>query len=152
MPGDVSLAQAHWDASVRLEHHQISYTTVDALADEHFGQVPSSLPRSMTVADIRKLRSAATAPEAQALDVLTNGLDSNSTIALTDLVERNHAADKKLQGMTEESSERRNEMLALPYRLMLPALARRLIYRSTHGTDSALQNATACEARSLAEL
>lgn len=146
---NVSLERAHWEASVRLEQHQISYTTVDALADAHFSAAPGTLPQQMSVAEIRKLRSAATPAEAQALDVLTHELGSELSIALTDAVARNHAADKKLQGMTEASSEQRNDTLSLPYRLMVPSLARRLLYRSTNAGDKQLQSATACEARTL---
>jgi hypothetical protein len=149
---NVSLERAHWDASVRLEQHQISYTTVDALADAYFMANADALPQHMTVSDIRKLRPTATVSEAQALDVLTSDLDAQLSIALTDIVQRNHAAEKRLQGMTESSSERRNDALRLPYRLMLPSLTRRLIYRSRNSVDEDLQHATACEARSLATL
>ena len=147
-----TLERAHWAASVQLEHHQLSYTTVDALADEYFAAAPDVLPKRMTVAEIRKLRTVATPPEAEALDALAKGLDPGLEIALDDLVKRNHDAEKVLQGRREDSSAQRNRVLALPYRLMLPSLARRLTYRSARTTDSALQRATQCEAESLSNL
>jgi hypothetical protein len=150
--GDARLDSAHWAASVRLEHHQLSYSTVDALADEYFRASAEALPSQMKVADIRQLRAAATAPEAQALDALLAGLESSTPIALDDLVKRNHAAEKVLRGATEDSSARRNRKLALPYRLMLPSLARRLVYRSARATDPELKRVTECEAGSLATL
>jgi hypothetical protein len=148
----VTLDRAHWVASVQLEHHQLSYTTVDALADEYFVASSGALPKRMTVAEIRKLRAVATPPEAEALDALTVKLDSTLEIALDDVVKRNHDAEKMLQGRREDSSAQRNRALALPYRLMLPSLARRLTYRSARSTDPTLQRATQCEAESLATL
>lgn len=150
--GPVTFEQAHWRASTRLETHQLSYTTLDALADAHFERSPISLPREMSVADIRALKSAATPSEAGALTELTSGLHPTLPVTLTDIVELNHAADTKLTGMTEASSAKRNRQLNLPYRLMLPSLARRLIYRSTHQTDPELLSVTACERRSLSQL
>lgn len=148
----VTLEQAHWDASVRLEQHQISYTTLDALADEHFKSSPQSLPPRMGVGEIRKLRSAATPAEARALESLLKGLPADMQIDLLDIVQRNHAADKKLAGMTESSSDQRNATLNLPYRLMLPALARRLMFRSLQGSQENVKAVTACEARSFSSL
>ena len=45
--------------------------------------------------------------------------------ALAGYVEANHAADAKLADATELSSAERNRLTALPYKLMLPLLARR---------------------------
>jgi hypothetical protein len=148
----VRLDRAHWAASMQLEHHQLSYTTVDALADEYFVATPDALPKRMTVGEIRKLRPVATPPEADALDALTKGLDPTFAIALDDLVKRNHDAEKVLQGRRESSSAQRNRTLSLPYRLMLPSLARRLTYRSARSSDPTLQRTTQCEAESLATL
>ena len=106
----------------------------------------------MSVEQIRKLRSVATPPEAEALDVLLSGLEPSLQIALGEAIERNRAADKVLQGLVEASSAQRNQKLALPYRLMVPSLARRLVYRSAQGADPELRRATECEAGSLATL
>lgn len=146
-----TLSQAHWSASVRLEDHQLSYTTVDALADNYFATSSARLPPSMSVAEIRRLRSAATLEEAKALDVLTAGLAADLPVSLTDVVERNHAARAKLQNAREFSSQRRNTIIALPYKLMLPMLARRLVFRKAGSTDKHLQRATQCESQSIAD-
>lgn len=145
------LSEAHWHASVRLEDHQLSYTTVDALADSHFATSPARLPPSMSVAEIRALRSAATSEEAKALDALTEGLALDFPVALTDIVERNHGAQAKLQNARELSSQRRNEIIALPYKLMLPMLARRLVFRHVGSSNKDLQRATQCESQSIAD-
>ena len=110
------------------------------------------MPEALTVADIRRLTSAGTAPEKEALDDLTAKLDPALKIGLTDLIARNHAADKTLQGMREQSSAVRNGMLNLPYKLMLPLLARRLLYRSLDPLNEELRAATACESNSLSSL
>lgn len=145
------LVDAHWHASVRLEDHQISYTTVDALADEYFARLPERLPRALSVAELRNLRSAATPAESAALTTLLSGLSDQTSISLTDLVERNHAAQTKLKDARESSSTARNRIIALPYRLMLPMLARRLIFRSANTDDAPLKRATQCEQRTLSD-
>jgi hypothetical protein len=68
------------------------------------------------------------------------------------LVTRNHAADARLKDMTEQSSAARNKLLNLPYRLMLPSLARRLVYRSLASNESRLRAVTACEGKALSAL
>jgi hypothetical protein len=144
---DTSLAAAHWYAATRIEHHQISYTTVDALADEHFAAAP---PQSLSVEEIRQLAKFATPEEASALADLTAPLDDALHVSLTDLVERNHAAQRALASATELPSAQRNAILALPYKLQLPALARRLLYRSHDAGTADLQRATECEGQSIA--
>jgi hypothetical protein len=143
------LEDAHWYASTRLEDHQISYTTVDALADSYFHATPQRLPPSMTVQEIRRLKSSATPVEAAALQALTRDLSPDLDVSLTDVVERNHAAQEQLEDARELSSKRRNAIIHLPYKLMLPTLARRLIFRAANLQDSGLQRAERCEAQTL---
>jgi hypothetical protein len=142
-----SLAGAHWYAAARIEDHQIAYTTVDALADEHFAAAPP--PARMRVAEILLLAQHATAEESLALADLTDALGADEEIELTRLVERNRAAQRKLLTATNLSSAERNALLALPYKLQLPALARRLLYKSRAGADEQLRAAGECEAQSI---
>jgi hypothetical protein len=106
----------------------------------------------MTVADIRRLGKSATPVEAAALQALTNGLSPDLSVALTDVVERNHAAQEQLKAARELSSQRRNAMIHLPYKLMVPALARRLIFRAANPSDAQLQRAASCEAQTLGDV
>jgi hypothetical protein len=149
---NVGLDEAHWYASTRIEDHQISYTTVDALADAYFAESPEKLPATMSVAAIRKLRSAGTTPEGAALDKLTAGLSDSVVVGLDDLIARNYEAEKKLEKAREISSRSRNEISHLPYKLMLPMLTRRLIYRSANASDPELARTTKCEAQSLLQV
>ncbi len=73
-----TLYDAHWYASTRLEDHQLSYTTTDALIDDYFAANPDKLPAALTVAQI--LEAARTAPraEAEAATTLTAGLAPRS--------------------------------------------------------------------------
>src|SRR5262249_18014157 len=49
----VTLHDAHWQASLQIEDHQLSYTTSDALIDEYFAAHPDALPPSLAAAEIR---------------------------------------------------------------------------------------------------
>ena len=40
----MTLEEAHWYASTRVEDHQLSYTSVDALVDAYFAGAPNELP------------------------------------------------------------------------------------------------------------
>lgn len=146
------LTEAHWHAATRLEDHQISYTTVDALADSYFHASPHRLPQTMTVAEIRRLKSSATPAEASALQALTVGLPPDLGISLTDVVKRNHAAQARLKDARELSSAQRNAIIHLPYKLMLPSLARRLIFSAANPQDPDLRRAASCEAQTLADV
>ena len=152
--GKIGLSEAHWYASVRLEDHQLSYTTIDALADEYFKANPARLPESMTVSDIRRLVSVtdgATVQEVGAMQSLTAKLGLTMAITLADTVQRNHAAEKQLAGYVESSSAERNRVTMLRYKLMLPMLARRVLYRSADKSNEELKRVTACEEQSITE-
>jgi hypothetical protein len=144
-----TLYDAHWYASTRLENHQLSYTTTDALIDDYFASHEDKLPASLTVAEIRAATRALTRAELEALDALTAGLAPETPIPLTGHVEANHAADEKLAAATELSSEERNRITALPYKLMLPLLARRAAYGALRVNDAEFASAASCERQSL---
>jgi hypothetical protein len=144
-----SLAEAHWYASLRVEDHQISYTTTDALIDEYFAAHPEDLPQEMSVEQIRTAAAFMTPADAKAVEALTLGLAPEYPIPLTGHVEASKAAAEKLAGAAELSSAERNAIADLPYKLMLPALARRAAYASLIVEDEEYAAAASCEARSL---
>jgi hypothetical protein len=146
-----TLEEAHWYASTRVEDHQLSYTSVDALVDEYFAGAPSELPKSVSVGQLRRVAERATPAEARAFTELTVGFSDDFTVSLDDVVRRNHAAQAKLDEATELTSAERNALMALPYKLMLPMLARRLLYRAAQPRSATLRETTACETQSLEE-
>lgn len=87
--------------------------------------------------------------EHEAAKALTAGLAADTAIPLTGYIEANHAADRQLVEATELSSTQRNAMTALPYRLMLPLLARRVAYAALGVDDAAFAAAASCEKQSL---
>jgi hypothetical protein len=145
----VTFNDAHWYASARLEDHQLSYTTTDALVDDYFAAHPDELPATMTAADIvlgaRELGQA----EAGAAAALTAALPPDTAIALTGYVEANHAAEEKLADARELSSAERNGLIALPYKLELALLARRVAYHARHVDDAQYTLAASCERQTL---
>jgi hypothetical protein len=144
-----TLYDAHWYASQRLEDEAISYTTTDALIDDYFAAHPSALPESLTVAAIRASAPAVGRAEAEAATALTAGLAPDTPIPLSGFVELNHAADAKLADARELSSAERNRIVALPYKLVLPMLARRIAYAGLHVQDPDYALAATCERESL---
>jgi hypothetical protein len=144
-----TLYDAHWYASVRLEDEAISYTTTDALIDDYFAAHPDRLPESLTVAAIRSAAPAVGRAEAEAATALTMGLAPDLPVPLTGYVELNHAADAKLAEARELSSAERNRIIALPYKLVLPMLARRIAYAGLGVQDPAFAAASTCEKQSL---
>ncbi len=147
-----TLYDAHWYASVRLEDEAISYTTTDALIDDYFAAHPDKLPESLTVAAIRSAAPGLGRAEAEAATALTSGLSADTPIPLSGFVELNHAADAKLADARELSSAERNRIVALPYKLVLPMLARRIVYAGLRIQDPAFAVAAACEKQSLPQL
>ena len=145
-----TLYDAHWYASTRLEDHQLSYTTTDALIDDYFAANPDKLPASLTVAQIRDAVRTLPRAEVSAVLALTAGLADDFAIPLTGYVEANHAADAKLNDARELPSAERNRIIALPYKLELALLARRIAYGALHVTDPQFATAAKCEQQSLA--
>jgi hypothetical protein len=144
-----TLYDAHWYASARLEDHQLSYTTTDALIDDYFAANPERLPAAMTVAEIQTAARALTRAEVDAVATLTAGLPLDLAIPLTGYVEANHAADATLADARELPSAERNALIALPYKLVLPLLARRIAYAGLKVNDAGFALAASCEQRSL---
>src|SRR4029077_5036404 len=84
-----TLYDAHWYASTRLEDHQLSYTTTDALIDGYFAAHPGDLPPTLTVAEIQLAARGLEGAEAKAVAELTAGLLPETAISLTGYVEAN---------------------------------------------------------------
>jgi hypothetical protein len=145
-----TLYDAHWYASTRLEDHQLSYTTTDALIDDYFAANPDKLPATMTVAKIREAVRTLPRAEVAAVLALTSGLLEDRPIPLTGYVEANHEADAKLADARERTSAERNQITALPYKLELVLLARRIAYGALHVADPQFAVAAKCEQQSLA--
>ena len=146
-----TLYDAHWYASTRLEDHELSYTTTDALVDDYFAAHSDRLPASLTVAEIRAAARSLTRAEADAAVALTAGLAPETAIALTGYVEANQAANAQLVDARELPSAERNRLTALPYKLVLPLLARRIAYAALKVVDADYTRAAGCEQRSLQE-
>jgi hypothetical protein len=144
-----TLYDAHWYASTRLEDHALSYTTTDALIDDYFAAHADKLPETMTVAELRRAAPTLARAEADALTALTAGLAADTPIPLSGYVDANHAADAKLADARELPSAERNGIVALPYKLVLSMLARRIAYVGLHVQDPDFALATSCERQSL---
>ncbi len=147
-----SLYEAHWYASTRLEDHQISYTTTDALIDAYFDEHPEAVPTGVTVAQIQAAGQARPRAEAEAAAALTQGLPPDLVIPLTGYVDINREADAKLADARELPSSERNAIVALPYKLMLPMLARRIAYARLNVANDDFARAATCEQRTLPRL
>jgi len=147
-----TLYDAHWYASTRLEDQSLSYTTTDALIDDYFAAHADKLPASMTVTELRRAAPALARSEADALAALTVGLAAETPIPLSGYIDANHAADAKLADARELPSAERDKIVALPYKLMLPMLARRIAYAGLHLQDPDYALAATCERQSLQQL
>jgi hypothetical protein len=82
--GDISFAEAHWHASTEGDNRNITYTSIDALADAWFEAQPT-VPRSLAVREVEALAASAPPAEARALRSLLAGHDANRVLALEDL-------------------------------------------------------------------
>lgn len=146
--GEISFREAHWFAATHLEHDQLPYSTLDALAERHFAGSDDHLPETVTVKSLRRTAVNAPAPERAALARMTDGLDSGNEIPLADPAGQKREAGKKLKDLGAARSAARNEAMDLPYRLALVQLARRLVYRAQSDAADRVANARvdACEA------
>lgn len=134
--GHITFEEAHWFASAQGDIRNVTYTTIDALADEWFARHPQDLPARFTVRELQQLGAAATPAEQQAVRRMTDGLTPAVEFSLQDLAGQAIAWTKLQAGV----------------RPMIAQLARRLIYVQRHGTgNSEMAGARACEARPIAK-
>lgn len=83
--GAISFAEAHWYASIEGDVRNVTYTSVDALADAWFDSHSGALPHTLTVGEILALAAAAPPGEARALRSLLAGYDAGLAVPLEDL-------------------------------------------------------------------
>jgi hypothetical protein len=132
--GAVSFAEAHWYASLEGDIRNVTYTSVDALADAYFDAHPDALPHEFTVRDILALTNDAPAAEARTLRTLLAGYDGGLALPLDDLAAQ---------------VGRRNPSSAAP-RVLVAQLARRLLFlKSAAGKTDEVARMQSCENRSV---
>jgi hypothetical protein len=134
--GEISFEEAHWFASVHGDSRNITYTTLDAIADDWFRDHPRDLPVRFTVADLHRLAEAASPAERQAVQRMTDGLTGSIELPLQDL------ATQAMNWSREQAG----------VRPMLGQVARRLLYVQRHAAgDQQVVGVRACEARPIAK-
>jgi hypothetical protein len=133
--GAVSFAEAHWYASAEGDARNVTYTSIDALADAWFDAHPDALPGRLAVRDILTLAAGAPPAEARVLRNLLNGYDAGLMVPLKDLA-------ALAEGWNPASGQPRT---------LVSQLTRRLLYLK-HNQDqrAAIAQLQACENRSVA--
>jgi hypothetical protein len=134
--GMISFEEAHWFASAHGDTRNVTYTTLDALADEWFARHPEDLPEGITVAELRQLARGAPPAERQAVQRMTDGLTPGNELSLRDLATQADAWSRLQAGI----------------RPMIAQLARRMLYVQRRGAgDADVAAVRACEARPIAQ-
>jgi hypothetical protein len=132
--GTISFSEAHWYASVEGDARNVTYTSVDALADAWFEAHPEALPRSIAVRDALTLATSAPAAEAQAMRSLLRGYDAGLELPLENLADQ---------------VAKRTTTTALP-RVLVGQVARRLLFLQSKDVPRAeLARFQSCENRSV---
>ena len=85
--GAISFAEAHWYASIEGDVRNVTYTSIDALADAWFDGHPAQ-PRSLPVRDILALAAAGPPAEARAVRSLLTGYHAELLVSLDNLAEQ----------------------------------------------------------------
>jgi len=134
--GAISFAEAHWHASTAGDARNITYTSVDALADAWFDDNAATVPRSLSVGEIRTLGSKAPPAERRALEDLLHGFDAEVRVSLVDLAGQ---------------AARWQPGSGVP-RVLVGQMARRLLYLDARQDDGGeLATLQSCENRSISE-
>jgi hypothetical protein len=134
--GEVSFEEAHWFASVQGDTRNVTFTTLDALADDWFAKHPQDLPDHLTVRDLQQLAAQAPPAEQQAMRRMTDGLTASVEFSLKNLAAQAEAWSRTLSGV----------------RPMIAQLARRMLFAQKHAADSPeISQVRACEARPIAK-
>jgi hypothetical protein len=132
--GDITFEEAHWEATLNGDPRNITYSTVDALAEAYFKLRPQQLPQELPLSEITGLAEHATPTERAALLQLSKGLPGSYRVRLTELAAQAMNWAEKPEGP----------------RPMLGQLARRLLYTQRYGNnDPQLLAARACGERSI---
>lgn len=130
--GNISFAEAHWYASIEGDMRNVTYTSIDALAEEWFDSHPD-VPRSLSVREALALAANAPPGEARALRTLLNGYDAGFQLSLEDLA--GQAARWRSDGP----------------RPLTAQLVRRLLYMESHRQQPELTKLQSCENRVIAD-
>jgi hypothetical protein len=133
--GAISFAEAHWYASTEGDPRNVTYTSIDALADAYFDSHPDALPAAMVVRDLRTLATSAPPAEARALRSVVNAFNGDLPIPLGDLA-----------GQAKRWRPNAGEPRAL-----VAQLARRLLFlKNPVAGSTELARYQSCENRSVA--
>ncbi|MEO6186367.1 MAG: hypothetical protein ABIP38_08015 [Steroidobacteraceae bacterium] len=131
----ISFAEAHWYASTEGDPRNVTYTSIDALADAWFDTHPEALPRSLSVGEIRALAAGASPAEARTVRNLLGGYNAELAVPLDDL------AGQATRWRPETGAPR----------AVVSQLARRLLYlRSSKDQGPELGRLQSCENRDIA--
>ena len=132
--GSVSFEEAHWEATLHGDARNITYSTVDALAEAYFKAHPEHLPADISVGELLRLAEQAEPAERRAMRELTREVAGDQRINLRDLAAQGTRWTYRPAGP----------------RPMISQLAQRLLYTTRFGaTDSELVRARSCGARSV---
>ena len=133
--GAISFNEAHWQASIAGDQRNVTYSTVDALAEAYFVAHPDELPASLRVAELRELARGAAPADAAAVQRLTAALGADTTLKLTDIATQ----ALRWRGPSDGA------------RPMVSQLAKRLLYTQRHAANNAeLEAAKSCGDQSIA--
>jgi hypothetical protein len=133
--GAVSFAEAHWYASTEGDVRNITYTSIDALADAWFEANAQSAPHSLAVRDVLQLADAGTVPEARTLRNLLIGYDPALMVSLDDL-----------------AAQATNWKPGVGPRPLVAQLARRLTFKKNAGEQrTEIARLQSCESRTVAD-
>jgi hypothetical protein len=133
--GNISFSEAHWQASIAGDQRNVTYSTVDALAEDYFAAHPDELPKTLRVNELRELARSAAVAEASAVQRLTADVNGDTQLALTDIA----AQAMRWRGPGDG------------VRPMVSQLAKRLLYTQRHAANSPeLQAARSCGDQSIA--
>jgi hypothetical protein len=134
--GTISFIEAHWYASTDGDQRNVTYTSIDAMADAYFDAHPDALPRSLAVREILMLTAKAPPAEARALRSLLAGYGPDIAVSLTDL------AGQATRWMPDRGVPR----------AVVGQLTRRLLFLNTNDVNGAeLARLQSCENRAVAD-
>lgn len=150
--GAVSFAEAHWYASVRLEHHQIPYDSLDALVDAYWQANADALPNAIEFARLADLaHRVGSAEEQWAVTQFVERVSGDTPITTSEALRINREALEKVAAMTEALSVERNATMALAYPLVLSSLARRLLWRDSAEVGPAAAKIRHCASQNIGD-
>jgi hypothetical protein len=133
--GRVSFEEAHWEATLHGDARNITYSTVDALAEAYFKAHPEHLPADISVGELLRLAEQAEPAERRAARELTRDVAGDQRISLGGLAAQGTRWSIRPEGP----------------RPMIGQLSRRLLYTTRFGsTDSELARVRSCGARPVA--